>query len=191
VDSKNARRVAGIEVTAVVGYGRACLRGSIGGRDSSASSRTRCSPGTDAGSACSGRGRTAPVSVAHARLTRPAVDSANGHCESAGERRGFMGGSRNWGSRCVRRPSRSTCRDETSHYHSRGRTFLANHVGQIMTADFFVVPYGHVPAVVRARDPRARPVTDCPRRRHRPSLSCANIFDGAVRAAFGSRWYSW
>ena len=49
------------------------------------------------------------------------------------------------------------------------RTFLANHVGQIMAADFFVVPTVTFRLLVRPRHPRARPATHRPRCRHRPS----------------------
>jgi hypothetical protein len=60
------------------------------------------------------------------------------------------------------------------------RTFLATHVGQIMAADFFVVPTAVTySAVVHARHPRAEPATgsftslspDIPRLHGRPSNS--------------------
>jgi putative transposase len=40
------------------------------------------------------------------------------------------------------------------------RTFLANHLAQIMAADFFVVPTVTYRLPIRARGPRARPPTD-------------------------------
>jgi hypothetical protein len=49
------------------------------------------------------------------------------------------------------------------------RTFLANHVQQIAAADFFRRSDGHVPPLVRARNPRARASPDPPRRDHGPS----------------------
>ena len=46
------------------------------------------------------------------------------------------------------------------------RTFLGNHITQIVAADFFVVPTVTYPSAVRPRDPRARPPTCRARGRH-------------------------
>jgi putative transposase len=52
------------------------------------------------------------------------------------------------------------------------RTLLATHVGQIMAADFFLVPTVTCRLLFVARHPRARPATDRPRRRHRSPHGC-------------------